>query len=58
MSDIRDFFIKTLDQAESGVNNIMNKFMGRLRQVDRQVYDRLAKQDIKPQFFAFRSVTL
>ncbi len=29
--------------------------MNRLRQVDKQVYDRIVKQDIKPQFFAFRS---
>ncbi len=27
MSDIRDFFIKTLDQAESGVNTVMNRWV-------------------------------
>ena len=55
MSDLRDFFIKTLDEAESGINALMTKFMRRLMHVDPKVHQRLADQEIKPQFFAFRS---
>ncbi len=58
MSDIRDFFIKTLDKTESGISGIMVRFMDTLRMRDRETHERLREQDIKPQFFAFRWLTL
>lgn len=56
MSDIRDFFIKTLDRAVSGIAGIMNRYQEQLKTCDFRVYERLALQDVKPQFYAFRFV--
>ena len=56
MSDIRDFFIKTLDEAESGINGMMQKFMTKIKQCDPKIHGRLQDQDIKPQYFSFRHV--
>lgn len=54
MADIRDFFIKTLDEAETGINGLMIRFMNQVKIQDPKVHQRLTDQDIKPQFFAFR----
>ena len=54
MSDIRDFFIKTLDEAESGINGMMIRFMNKIKSVDSKIHSRLVEQDIKPQYFSFR----
>ena len=56
MSDIRDFFIKTLDEAESGINGMMLRFYRKIKSIDAKVEARLVDQDIKPQYFSFRSV--
>ena len=58
MSDIRDFFIKTLDEFETGINRIMQDLMSRLKKIDQAVYARIVEQDIKPQFYLFRWLTL
>merc|ERR1711884_126854 len=58
MSDIRDFFIKTLDKTETGITGIMVRFMDTLKARDLQTHARLQEQDLKPQFFAFRWLTL
>ena len=54
MSDIRDFFIKTMDDAESGISGMMKRFMNKLRIADPKVFQRIEAQDIKPQYFSFR----
>ena len=54
MSDIRDFFIKTLDEAESGINRMMTKLMQKIKIVDPDVEEQLILQEIKPQYFSFR----
>jgi hypothetical protein len=54
MSDIRDFFIKSLDESESGINAMMNKLMSKLGGLDPDVKDVLDKQGIRPQYFSFR----
>ena len=56
MSDIRDFFIKTLDEAESGINGMMLRFYRKIKSIDAKVEARLVDQDIKPQYFSFRYV--
>jgi len=58
MSDIRDFFIKTLDEAESGINGMMLRFYRKIKFMDAKVEARLVDQDIKPQYFSFRWLTL
>ena len=54
MSDIRDFFIKTLDEAESGINGMMQRFMNKVQNIDPKAHAKLVDQDIKPQYFSFR----
>ena len=58
MSDIRDFFIKTLDEAESGINGMMLRFYRKIKSIDAKVEARLVDQDIKPQYFSFRYVEI
>ena len=54
MSDIRDFFIKSLDESESGINAMMSKLMSKLGGLDPDVKDVLDRQGIRPQYFSFR----
>ena len=54
MSDIRDFFIKSLDEAESGINGMMIKLMSKIGRLDPEVKEVLDKQEIRPQYFSFR----
>ena len=54
MSDIRDFFIKSLDEAESGINGMMNKLMTKIGQLDPEVKELIDNQGIRPQYFSFR----
>jgi len=58
MSDIRDFFIKTLDDSATGIHSMMSKLGQRLQTVDPAVATCLQDQGIKMQFFAFRWLTL
>ena len=58
MSDIRDFFIKSLDEAESGINGMMIKLMSKIGRLDPEVKEVLDKQEIRPQYFSFRWLTL
>jgi len=58
MSDIRDFFIKTLDDSASGIQAIMARLADRLREVDQVSADILNEQGIKMQYFAFRWLSL
>lgn len=58
MSDIRDFFIKTLDESSSGINGMMLRFMQKIKDIDPKIEARLVDQDIKPQYFSFRWLTL
>ena len=54
MSDIRDFFIKSLDESESGINAMMNKLMSKVGSLDPEVKEVLDQQGIRPQYFSFR----
>jgi len=58
MSDIRDFFIKTLDDSASGIQGVMNRLSNRLQEVDQVSANVLADQGIKMQYFAFRWLSL
>ena len=59
MSSIRDLFIKNLDESEKGINGLMTRFMTKIKYVDPKIYNRLiVDQDIKPQYFSFRWLTL
>ncbi|XP_032089421.1 TBC1 domain family member 13-like [Thamnophis elegans] len=58
MSEIRDNFIKSLDDSQCGITYRMEKVYVILKEKDRELYMKLQEQNIKPQFFAFRWLTL
>ncbi|XP_054723078.1 TBC1 domain family member 13-like [Uloborus diversus] len=58
MSEIRDFFIKSLDDSASGIGSKMGGLMSLLQEHDFSLWQRLQGQDIKPQYFCFRWITL
>jgi len=58
MSDIRDFFIKSLDDSQSGINGIMTRLMNKVGRLDPEVKRVLDAQDIRPQYFSFRWLSL
>ncbi|XP_067642862.1 TBC1 domain family member 13 [Eurosta solidaginis] len=58
MSEIRDFFIKTLDDSEGGIKFMMAKLAKMLKEKDSEVYDKLKEQELHPQYYSFRWITL
>lgn len=54
MSEIRDFFIKTLDETECGINNMMSKLLVQLKNNDLDIWLRFQQQELKPQYYSFR----
>ncbi|KAJ2954467.1 hypothetical protein O0L34_g2745 [Tuta absoluta] len=58
MSEIRDFFIRTLDEAESGINYMMSKLCECVKRNDPAVWAQLEKQELRPQYYSFRWLTL
>ncbi|XP_066149005.1 TBC1 domain family member 13 [Euwallacea fornicatus] len=58
MSEIRDFFIKTLDETDHGINTIMSTLLLRLKNFDLDVWLKFQQQDLKPQYYSFRWITL
>lgn len=58
MSEIRDFFIKTLDESDNGIRGKMNLLSRLLEKRDKHVFDRLKEQGIVPQYYSFRWLTL
>jgi len=58
MSEIRDHFIKTLDESEGGIKGMMAKLSKLLEVKDPAVFNRLKEQGIYPQFYSFRWLTL
>ncbi|KAM8934445.1 TBC1 domain family member 13 isoform 1-T1 [Pelodytes ibericus] len=58
MAEIRDNFIKSLDDSQCGITSKMEKVYSTLKEEDEELYLKLQEQNIKPQFFAFRWLTL
>lgn len=58
MSEIRDFFIKSLDEAESGIRQLMSRLMEKLNFVNPAIYIRLKLQKLHPEYYSFRWLTL
>jgi hypothetical protein len=54
MSEIRDFFIKSLDDAEYGIKGLMARLGEQLRKNDPPVWHRLQHQELQPQYYSFR----
>ena len=58
MSDIRDFFIKTLDDSATGIRSLMVRLNSKIHDIDPSVAAQLDQQGIKMQYFAFRWLSL
>jgi len=58
MSEIRDIFIKSLDEAECGINNTMSKLITQLKHVDLDIWLKFQQQELRPQYYSFRWITL
>ncbi|KAF5301241.1 hypothetical protein FQR65_LT00941 [Abscondita terminalis] len=58
MSEIRDFFIKTLDEAECGINSMMTRMLVQLKNCDLDVWLRFQQLELRPQYYSFRWITL
>lgn len=58
MSEIRDFFIKSLDQTDSGIHGMMSKLSRLLEKKDIEVYNRLKEQKVLPDYYSFRWISL
>lgn len=58
MSEIRDFFIKTLDESEGGIKQKMAQLSALLKEKDFEVWHRLEQQNLYPQYYSFRWLTL
>ena len=58
MSEIRDFFIKTLDESEGGIKRMMAKLSNLLKEKDNAIWCRLKEQELYPQYYSFRWLTL
>lgn len=58
MSEIRDFFIKSLDDSASGIGAMMKKLLNLLYEHDFTLWHHLQKQELKSQYYSFRWITL
>lgn len=59
MGEIRDIFIKTLDlDSHCGIGSLMAKLMSMLKEKDEALWHRIEELGLKPQYFAFRWITL
>lgn len=54
MSEIRDFFIKTLDETIGGIKAMMSKVNEELKVEDFDVWQLLKSQQLFPQYYSFR----
>ncbi|XP_014208110.1 TBC1 domain family member 13 [Copidosoma floridanum] len=58
MAEIRDFFIKSLDEAEFGINAMMDKLISEVKSNCYDIWLRLHQQELCPQYYSFRWLTL
>jgi len=58
MGEIKDNFLKTLDDSACGIGHDMSQLIELLKRSDSELAEDLEKKHIKPQFFAFRWITL
>lgn len=54
MSEIRDFFIKSLDEADCGINNMMSRMLTQLKNHDLDVWLKFQQLELRPQYYSFR----
>lgn len=54
MSEIRDFFIKSLDETDHGINKMMTRMLVELKNCDLDVWLKFQQLELKPQYYSFR----
>ncbi|RXG53989.1 TBC1 domain family member 13 [Armadillidium vulgare] len=55
MAQARDLFIRTLDKSSSGIGAMMDRLMKNLKHHDTQLFNHLQSQELKPQYYSFRT---
>lgn len=58
MGEMKDCFMKTLDESESGIKSLMQRLSKLLERSDVAVWTRLRDQDLHLQYYGFRWLTL
>ena len=58
MSDMRDGFIRTLDNEETGINGKIAKFTTIFAQIDLKLITHLEDNNVQPNFYALRQLML
>ncbi|KAK2182842.1 hypothetical protein NP493_334g03025 [Ridgeia piscesae] len=58
MGEIRDNFIKQLDDSHCGIGMLMDRLMTLLKEKDTALWVKLHQQDLKPQYYGFRWIML
>lgn len=58
MIHIRDNFMKIYDNSEFGILVRMQRFLMLLKKIDHDIHYLFEKQKVKPEFYAFRWLTL
>ncbi|CAF4537568.1 unnamed protein product [Rotaria sp. Silwood2] len=58
MIHIRDNFMKVYDNSEFGIRVRMQKYLNLLKETANDIYDLFEEQNLKPEFYAFRWLTL
>ena len=55
---VRDNFVQSLDDTEWGISSNMQRLYSMIKSKDLAVHQLLDRQQLKPEFFAFRWLTL
>ena len=58
LEGVRENFVAALDDSQCGISSNMQRLFQLVRARDPAVYSVLDKQSLKPEFFAFRWLTL
>jgi len=58
MGEIKDSFVKNLDQSKVGIRQKMTHLNNILRQKDFELWESLEKKQLSPEFYTFRWLTL
>jgi TBC1 domain family member 13 len=58
LTGVRDNFVQVLDDTQWGIGSNMKRLYELIRSKDPLVHKQLIQQNLKPEFFAFRWLTL
>jgi TBC1 domain family member 13 len=58
LEGVRDNFVQVLDDTQWGIGSNMKRLFELIKSKDTVVYNQLEKQNLKPEYFAFRWISL